>query len=419
MAVGAAIEEVLELEHTDLKGKSRQLSERTIYRWWEAFKKGGIETLERQQRNRIDDSQVLSEAMLSYLKAQKQLDPLASIPEIIRRAEKAGVIAGGEVNRVGVWRACKRLGLPVLRPRQRADRDMRRYAYPHRMMMVLADGKHFRAGSARAKRVALAILDDSTRYGLGIKVTTSETAEAFLVALSTVIRADGLMVSLFLDRGPGFISLDTHTVAARLGIHLIHGEKAYPEGHGKIERFNRTFKDQVLRGLDGNPAVDPDPAALTLRLNHWLGDYNKTPHEGIGGETPRARWRSDERELEFPPDGWLRHFVITCKRTVTNDNVISIDGVHYEVPRGSAGRRIEVGRHLLKGNQLTVLHKGEDVRLHPVDLAANARSRRARPRTPADTFSTPPQTAAASSFDADMKPLVDADGGYKKGPEDE
>jgi hypothetical protein len=47
------------------------------------------------------------------------------------------------VDRTAVWCACVRLGLPLLRVPARQEADQRRFAYPHRMMMVLADGKHF------------------------------------------------------------------------------------------------------------------------------------------------------------------------------------------------------------------------------------------------------------------------------------
>src|SRR3989442_9722869 len=90
----------------------------------------------------------------------------------------------------------------------------------------------------------------------------------FLRPLHETLLRYGLMIALFLDRGPGFISDDTVAVLARRGIHLIHGTAGYPEGHGKIERFNRTLLPRELRGLDVHPEVDPDPAALTLRLAH-------------------------------------------------------------------------------------------------------------------------------------------------------
>ena len=42
------------------------------------------------------------------------------------------------------------------------------------------------------------------------------------------------MLAMFLDQGPGFISDDTAAVLAQLPCRLIHGAKAYLEGHGKL-----------------------------------------------------------------------------------------------------------------------------------------------------------------------------------------
>lgn len=420
--VGAAIEEVRQLPHYDPDGSSRELKERTIYRWLRAFREEGVAGLEPKKRKQVADSSVLSGEMVRYVKAQKQLDPEASVPEVIRRAEATGVVDSvSDVSRTTVWRACKRMGLPVRRGKKSAERDQRRFAYPHRMMMGIGDGTHFRAGVSRLKRVALPVLDDATRYGLGIIVGTSEHTGLFLKVFHEVLMRVGLMITMFLDRGPGFISLDTRTVLARLNVGLIHGEKAYPAGHGKVERFNSTMKQQVLRNLDGNPAVDPEVEALTLSLRHWLfNGYNHTPHEGLGGQTPAERWHADTRDLVFPSDGWERHFTISFERTVSNDNVLSHDGVRYEVPRGSASKRITVTRHLLDDNALTVLHESKETRLHPVDLAANADARRGRPRSPQDSFvAKPTQSAAQTRFNADVEPVVDADGGFQKGPNDE
>ena len=419
MKVSAAIAEVLELWHQDLMGRQRSLSERTVYRWRAAFRGGGVGALEPAPRERISTSNALSKSMVRYLRAQKLLDPEASVPEIIHRAEARGIVKKNEVNRTSAWRACRRMSLPVRRPRLKVERDMRRFAHPHRMMMSVADGKHFRAGQDRLRRVALTLLDDATRKGLGILVGTSECTEVFLRTVQTAIAHFGLMTSLFVDNGPGFVSGDTRRALAALGVQLIHGSPAYPQGHGKIERFNRRLKAEVLRGLDGNPAVDPDPGALTLRLSHWLHEiYNQDPHRGLDGDSPNDRWHADERDLIYPEDGWERHFVVTADRKVTADNVISYDGVAYEVPRGHAGTKIPVGRHLLEGNALSIVHEGEAVRLAPVDEKANARSRRARRRSALQAEShEPPTTAAATRFSSQYEPLVDADGGFEKGPD--
>ena len=415
-----AIHRVLALPHREGL-RPRTLSARTLYRWMAAFLAEGHLGLEPQARARVSDSAVLPGKLLDYLKLVKQdeRERDTSVPELIRQARRRGVLDQDQaVCRTSVWRACHRLGLPVTRRRKLAQTDMRRFAYPNRMLMVLADGKHFRAGVGRLRRVALILLDDATRFALDVVVGTSENTELFLAALHAAISRYGLMVALFLDNGGGFISGDTEAVVARLRVCLIHGTAAYPEGHGKIERLNATLLAQVLRSLDGAPEVDPDPGALRLRLRHYLHDvYNHTPHESLGQQTPAQRFASDPRPLSFPEDrAWLDGcFVTTLERTVSKDNVIPFGAEHYEVPVGHAGERLTIQRHLLAGDALFVLHEGRQVQIHPVDLVANAHARRARPRSPESTPVVPPKTAAALAFEADFPPLVGPDGGYPEG----
>ena len=234
------------------------------------------------------------------------------------------------------------------------------------MQCVLADGKHFRAGAARLRRVALFFIDDATRYGLQVRVGTAESSELFLRALYQMVMRHGLADLFFLDKGPGFNSHDTKAVVqgglgallihgttrypqghghrtaydqvlrsldgaadvdpaceavvqGGLGALLIHGTTRYPQGHGAIERFNRTAYDQVLRSLDGAADVDPACDALTLRLNHFLERYNDTPHETLGKDiTPRQRWEQG-RGLRFPTDDadLYRRFVVRAMHKVS------------------------------------------------------------------------------------------------------
>jgi transposase InsO family protein len=410
-----ALASVQSRPRSDPRGRPCRPSVRTLYRWLAAYRQSGLGGLEPQQRPRVEASKVLPPKLLSLLRTAKTDDPELSVPDLIELARADGVLGATEpVCRTTVWRACRRMGLPLRRAHLLEAADTRRFAYPHRMMMGLADGKHFRAGARRLRRVALTFLDDATRFGLGVVVGPSESTLLFLRGLHQVAGRWGLPQALYLDHGPGFISLDTEAVLARLGVRLLHGRVRYPEGHGKVERYHRTLKHKVTRGLDGHPEVDPDCGALTLRLTHWLREiYNHTPHESLGGETPAERFHRDTRELELPPDrAWLdAQFRTTHERTVSGDHVVSIDGVAYEVPRPCRGR-IAVTRHLLTG-RLTVRVDGREIEIHPVDPTQNAFDRRARPPQ-AETRhpSHRAVTTADRAFDDDFGPLVGPDGDY-------
>jgi hypothetical protein len=287
------------------------------------------------------------------------------------------------------------------------------------MQMVLCDGKKFRAGAGRVWRVALFFLDDCTRTGLHVVVGTQETTELLLRGLFGLLRRRGRMDALYLDKGPGFRSRDTAAVLGHLEVPLILGKERYPEGHGKIERFHQTAIRKVLRSLTAAD-VDPDCGALELRLSHYLGRYNDRPHESLDGDTPRMRWDADPRPLRFPEDeATLRsRFVVTEERRVSNDHVIQFDGVDYEAPRGLARQRVRVHRRLLDGaddvapQHLSVLHDGRLVRLHPVDLAANARANRGTSRSEPLDEVAPVKTAATLAFERDYGSLVGPDGGF-------
>ena len=82
--------------------------------------------------------------------------------------------------------------------------------------------------------------------------------------------------------------------------------------------LNRTAGEQLLRSLDGAAEVDPACQALTLRLRHYLDRYNDTPHETLGGDTPRQRWEAG-RSLRFPEDHaeLYRRFVVREDRSVS------------------------------------------------------------------------------------------------------
>ena len=171
-------------DRVDLDGRPVRISVRTLQRWRAAWASGKLAALEPRQRTRTTTSQALSPKLVAFLHTEKQRDARASAPELVRRARARGIVpADAKIDRTTVWRACRRMGLPTRQRPHKHEGDTRRWRYAERLQCVLADGKHFRAGAARLRRVALFFLDDATRYGLEVLVGTAESSELFLRAL--------------------------------------------------------------------------------------------------------------------------------------------------------------------------------------------------------------------------------------------
>jgi len=394
-------------------GQLRRVSVRSLYRWLRQYREHGLEGL--KPRKRTPSHRVLDEALLAYLEAEKKADPPASIPELMARAQALGLIDKERApNRTTVYRALRRRGVPTARGKTGRRARARRFAYNHRMEMILCDGKHFRAGVTRARRVALFFLDDATRMVLAVVVGTSEHPALFLRGLYRCISRFGLMQRVFTDNGSAFDAGDSRLLTARLGIHLIYGSIGYPEGRGKVERFDRTIHDALLRHFDGNPEIPADCDALELRLDHYIQRvYNKQPHAALEGETPAARFADDPAPLRLytHPPCLEEAFTLDETRKVSKDHVVRLGKKVYEVPHGYARRRVTLSRNVLTGT-VHMLHQGRAIRLAEIDLAVNAYRPPTRPVGETDETCPDVSGHAQVRFARDYAPLVDEEGNY-------
>lgn len=418
--MGLAVREVVAREHVGPDQRPCRVSRRSLYRWLAASTAGGLDGLAPTPRA-APLSRVLDPALIAFFSAEKQADPRASIPELLRRAVVAALIRNVEdVDRTTVWRVLRRLGVRT-RAGKAPPPDQRRFAKENRLQIVLCDGKHFRAGPHGARRVALFFIDDATRYVPHVVVGPSESARLFLRGLYGLLERVGKMEILYNDHGPGFIADDSHAVLGGLDIGFVHGKAGYPPGRGKIERFNRTAENAVLRDL-ARDGVDPDCTALELRLDHYLvHSYNREAHESLGGKTPYDRFNADERPLKpyLDREALRQKFVVYEERVVSNDHIVSLDGVSYEVPRGLARQRVAIARDVLAPHHLHLDHEGRSIRLHPVDLHANARARRAT-APPPPQLTAPTAGASSRAVERALAPITQPDGGFPAdGPHEE
>lgn len=146
----------------------------------------------------------------------------------------------------------------------------------------------------------LNILDEGVREGLAIEVDTSLPAERVIRALEQVVTWRGHPQAIRLDNGPELIAERFMTWCAERGIALRYIQPGKPAQNGFIERFNRTYRTEVLNAyvfesLDQVREISAD----------WLLSYNEErPHDALAGLPPalyRAQLETRSSPFEVSP----------------------------------------------------------------------------------------------------------------------
>lgn len=181
----------------------------------------------------------------------------------------------------------------------------------------------------------LTVLDDHSRYSIGIRACENEQACTVMGELVTMFRQYGLPVQMLMDNGSpwGDSGGQPWTIVTswlvRLGIRVSHIRPHHPQTQGKDERFHRTLKAEVLRDRS-----HLDLSACQRDFDPWREVYNRErPHESLGMKVPASRYRMSERRYpeELPS---IEYGTELDVRRVQSSGLMSFKG--YEIRIGKA-----------------------------------------------------------------------------------
>jgi len=142
------------------------------------------------------------------------------------------------------------------------------------MSDALASGKRFRTFN---------VIDDFNREGLGILVGTSLTSGLAINYLTLIASCRGYPETIRCDNGPELISRNFLEWAQKHEVLLRYIEPGKPSQNAFIERFNRSYREEVL---DINLFTTVDEAQEIS--DEWLATYNHyRPHESLHNLSPK------------------------------------------------------------------------------------------------------------------------------------
>jgi hypothetical protein len=285
-----------------------------------------------------------------------------------------------------------------------SDQDRRRFAFARAGQLWMSDVMHGPSVTVgdrtRRKTYLIAFIDDATRVVPYAAFTLSENTQTFLPILKQAILRRGYCERLYVDNGANYRSHHLALVCAKLGIALIHARPYRPQGKGKIERFFRSLRAQLLTRLAAEDTQSLE--ALNRRLHVWLqSEYHHSPHRGLEGQTPLERWAQTAQEVRFPETGLDLDelFLFETTRKVQKDRTVSLNGTLYEVDAALVGERITLRYDPAAptSRPIQVWHDSRQIQLaRPVDLYANCFVKRHRPSATPDPDTPAPEPAPST-----------------------
>lgn len=126
------------------------------------------------------------------------------------------------------------------------------------------------------------VIDDHNREALAIEIDTSITAPRLIRVFEQLKSWRGLPDMLRVDNGPELLAQEFVDWAKRHGMMIDYIEPGEPNQNAYIERFNRTYREEVL------DLYLFDTLEQVREITHWwLIDYNENrPHDSLGDQPP-------------------------------------------------------------------------------------------------------------------------------------
>ena len=262
-------------------GKSRQI----LHRWISAYEELGPEALypkkpgpkEGTPWNRTPEEN--ENIVLKLAEEHPFSGPIPLSREYTR-------LTGETMNQSTVFRIIKRSGSRYARPASIPREKPVLYVKSFPGEEVQMDS-FYPFGRSR-KLVSFDAIDDHSRWPESKLYETREENNAIHFLHYLVARSPFRISVVRTDRGREFSRKFTEACRA-LGIEHIRNKGYSPENNGKIERWHRTLREDLIRAyFRFNAPIEE----LQYLLNQWLNLFRfKRPHTGLGmnGKTPAER----------------------------------------------------------------------------------------------------------------------------------
>jgi putative transposase len=336
---GVLVRELARGVHVGPAGEAVRVSRSTLDRWVRAWRVGGFDALVPPVRQVHPRTVAEALELAAGLKRERPARTAAHIARIVEASQ------GWAPSARTLQRHFVRLELGR-RPDGTAPGVFGRFEAEAPNVRWVTDGLHGPLVDGR-RAVLFALLDDHSRFVVGHRWGFGEDTLGMQAALHDAVKTHGCPSYLYCDNGSAYSSGQLAWSAAVLDIQITHSRPGRPEGRGKIERWNRTCRDQFLVEIEvantGGGSTCSSLADLNRLFTAWLHQrYHRARHSETG-QSPAQRYHSAAPAPRRPgPDQLRRAFLWREQRTVSAVATVALHGNRYEVDASLTGRKVDL-----------------------------------------------------------------------------
>ncbi len=185
----------------------------------------------------------------------------------------------------------------------------------------------------------LSVLDDHSRYALGVWALAGTHGAPVQAALVRCFEQYGLPEAMLMDHGiPWWCPANGHGLTAvsvallNQGIDVVYSGVRHPQTQGKVERFHRTLGRRVRQW-----GVPTTLGGFADAFDRFRVEYNDVrPHEALALQPPSTRYRPSRRRYQPRPPAWAYPADLAVER-VDRTGAIRYGGRRYFVCHALAG----------------------------------------------------------------------------------
>lgn len=288
------------------------ISRKTAYKWLKRERESGAAGLEDQSRRPKHSPRRTEAGMEAQILAVRGTYPDwggSKLRKVLQTQGLSGLPAASTIT--AILRRNAQID-PAEASKHKAFQRFERAA-PNELWQM--DFKGYFALRAGGYCHPLTVLDDHSRFLLGLKACANQTAETVQDQLTHIFGQFGLPERMLMDNGApwGTDESSRYTVLTawliRLGIAITHGRPYHPQTQGKDERLHRTLQQEVIRRH-----AMLDLADSQRIFDAWWQIYNYVrPHAALQLEPPATRYLPSPRPfpdplppVTYPPGDVLR-----------------------------------------------------------------------------------------------------------------